>query len=211
LDNIIFPGQDYNNARVFDFQNVEHWQLNKLDRTKECRMGWSDLSICLQGPVVQDLAAHFVQRWNFIYHQKYTVEGSRYKPLSLDTSPTSTATYHPDGKNIHFGLISQKLTGLYAHAKVDDDTPTPPGAFPRGDDEHQQHKSKTSTGFLHNLHHRFRGGSDDATRKGDVSHTSETVPRDPGAVDVQLTRSCSWWSHGISLEVRIIPVPSKEW
>lgn len=41
LDNILFPGQDFNNARVYDFQDVSNWQDNKLDRTKYSRMGWS--------------------------------------------------------------------------------------------------------------------------------------------------------------------------
>jgi phospholipase D1/2 len=199
LDDIIFPGQDFNNARVFDFQNVSHWQLNKLDRTKSSRMGWSDLSICLQGPVVEDLGAHFVQRWNFIYHQKYSVEGNRYQPLSLGTSSTSDGTYHPDGTNVHFSVASRKLTGLHAYAKVDDDTPTPSGASPSGDNEPQQHKFKTPAGFLHNLRSRFRRNFDDAARQQDVSVAS-------GSINVQLTRSSSWWSHGMSLEVIIRPI-----
>lgn len=33
LDAIIFPGQDYNNARVYDFQEVNNWSENK--RKKE--------------------------------------------------------------------------------------------------------------------------------------------------------------------------------
>lgn len=40
LEDIIFPGQDFNNARVYDFQDVAKWQDNKLDRTKSSRMGW---------------------------------------------------------------------------------------------------------------------------------------------------------------------------
>ncbi|UZP42197.1 hypothetical protein NXS19_010013 [Fusarium pseudograminearum] len=39
LDEIIFPGQDYNNARVYDFANVKDWDQNQLDRTKSSRMG----------------------------------------------------------------------------------------------------------------------------------------------------------------------------
>lgn len=37
-----------------DFQDVSHWQNNKVDRTKSSRMGWSDISISLRGPVVSD-------------------------------------------------------------------------------------------------------------------------------------------------------------
>jgi phospholipase D1/2 len=29
MDDIIFPGQDYNNARVYDFEDVDKWENNK--------------------------------------------------------------------------------------------------------------------------------------------------------------------------------------
>lgn len=160
-------------------------------------MGWSDLSICLHGPVVEDLGAHFVQRWNFIYDSKYSViEHSRYKPLSLGTSTASDATYHPDGSNVYFGIASQKLAGLHAYAKVEDDTPTPSGAFPTGDHEPPHRHLHSLTGYLQNKKSRFRRGFEEAARQRDVSRAS-------GAINVQLARSASRWSHGISLEVRI--------
>lgn len=73
LDYSIFPGQDFNNARIMDFQDVARWQNNKLQRSDSARMGWSDVSISLHGPVVEDLQLHFVERWNFIYNEKYDV------------------------------------------------------------------------------------------------------------------------------------------
>lgn len=73
IDNVVFPGQDFNNARIMDFQDVNKWENNKLDRKDNSRMGWSDVSISLRGPVVEDLKLHFVERWNFIYNEKYTV------------------------------------------------------------------------------------------------------------------------------------------
>ena len=36
-----------------DFQNVSHWQNNKVDRRESSRMGWSDISVSLHGPVVR--------------------------------------------------------------------------------------------------------------------------------------------------------------
>lgn len=88
LDKIVFPGQDFNNARVYDFQDVSHWEENKLDRTKASRMGWSDCSISLQGPICKSLVEHFVTRWNFIFNEKYNVrEGEKYGLLSL-TAPS---------------------------------------------------------------------------------------------------------------------------
>jgi len=62
-----------------DFSDVQNWQNNKLDRKYNSRMGWTDMSISLQGPVVEDLKAHFAERWNFIYNV-------RSLPLSLTVS-----------------------------------------------------------------------------------------------------------------------------
>ncbi|PSK44237.1 Phospholipase D1 [Elsinoe australis] len=88
LNQIVFPGQDYNNARVMDFQDVVNWQNNKLDRKYNSRMGWSDMSISLLGPVVEDLKAHFAQRWNFIYYEKYDVRNQtdRHQPIAFEAS-----------------------------------------------------------------------------------------------------------------------------
>ena len=49
LNEIVFPGQDYNNARVLDFQDVSNWEKNQLDRKNSSRMGWSDVSVSLHG------------------------------------------------------------------------------------------------------------------------------------------------------------------
>ena len=94
----VFPGQDYNNARIYDFADVSKFDMNKLDRTKSSRMGWTDISICLRGPIVQDIKAHFVQRWNYIYEEKYRAQDdSRYTPLVLED--TANGYYQQDGKN----------------------------------------------------------------------------------------------------------------
>ncbi|RMZ88745.1 hypothetical protein DV736_g4026, partial [Chaetothyriales sp. CBS 134916] len=80
---VTFPGQDYNNARVMDFNDVPHPFQNKLDRTKTPRMGWSDISVSLHGPCVDDLRHHFIDRWNFIYSEKYNVrKDARYARLT---------------------------------------------------------------------------------------------------------------------------------
>ncbi|KAA8913095.1 hypothetical protein FN846DRAFT_772614 [Sphaerosporella brunnea] len=82
LNAIIFPGQDYNNARFMDFQHVDKWQDNVVSRLELPRMGWSDVTMSLMGPGVKDLQKHFVQRWNFIYDEKYDARGvPRYSRL----------------------------------------------------------------------------------------------------------------------------------
>lgn len=34
-------------------------------------MGWTDVALSIQGPVVNDLKAMFAERWNFIFDEKY--------------------------------------------------------------------------------------------------------------------------------------------
>lgn len=98
VNDTVFPGQDYNNSRVLDFQDVVHWEKNELDRKTMSRMGWSDLSVSLHGPVVEDLRRHFVERWNFIYDTKYKVRtDSRYARLALYGQPGSTQQQQPAG------------------------------------------------------------------------------------------------------------------
>lgn len=114
VNRIVFAGQDYNNSRIMDFQDVSHWQNNKLDRTENSRMGWSDISICLKGPVVQDLHEHFVQRWNFIYDEKYQVrKDARYcKLASLGANPAGNegrGLFDPDNLLGEEGGLRQKL------------------------------------------------------------------------------------------------------
>ena len=88
INRIVFPGQDYNNSRIMDFQDVEHWQNNKLDRTQNSRMGWSDISLSLYGEVVEDLKEHFVQRWNFLYDEKMESRNNpKYAKLVHQNSP----------------------------------------------------------------------------------------------------------------------------
>ncbi|KAF8535067.1 hypothetical protein BDD12DRAFT_754061, partial [Trichophaea hybrida] len=68
---IIFPGQDYNNARLLDFQHVDKYEDNTVSRLEISRMGWTDVAMSLMGPAVYDLKVHFTQRWNYIYTVKY--------------------------------------------------------------------------------------------------------------------------------------------
>lgn len=96
----LFPGQDYNNARIYDFQNVSQYDKNKLDRNISSRMGWSDLSFCIQGPIIEDLRTHFVQRWNYIYRESY-ITSSKYRALSLTPAQLPDGYYKLNGHNLN--------------------------------------------------------------------------------------------------------------
>ncbi|KAL4784056.1 hypothetical protein BJX76DRAFT_328174 [Aspergillus varians] len=67
----VFPGQEFNNNRIIDFQSVEDWQSNELSKAEYGRMPWHDVAMGLIGDSVYDIAEHFVLRWNFIKRDKY--------------------------------------------------------------------------------------------------------------------------------------------
>ncbi|KAG6881717.1 hypothetical protein C0993_000303, partial [Termitomyces sp. T159_Od127] len=86
----LFPGQDYNNARVMDFKEVYNYASNTLSILETARMPWHDVHMTLLGPVVLDIVQHFVERWNEIKKRKVTLTSK--SGATLDTSITSVGT-----------------------------------------------------------------------------------------------------------------------
>ncbi|KAL1589914.1 hypothetical protein WHR41_01104 [Cladosporium halotolerans] len=173
LDQIIFPGQDYNNARIMDFQDVQHWQNNKLDRKYNSRMGWSDVSLSLKGPIVEDLKDHFAQRWNFIYYEKYAVR----KVEGVHPLP-----YRPS----RAGIIGHP----YQQAE--------PGAEPEGEGQYQHFRDRMHSHFQRGQE--ILRDSRDRMREG-LQGAETSYPSGPlGGMKCQIVRSCTQWSHGVPLE-----------
>lgn len=71
VTNEVWPGQDFNNNRIMDFQNVQDWKENELSKEDSGRMPWHDVAMGVVGPCVYDIAEHFVLRWNFVKRDKY--------------------------------------------------------------------------------------------------------------------------------------------
>jgi phospholipase D1/2 len=176
LNKALFPGQDFNNARVFDFADVEHWDQNKLDRTKNSRMGWSDISLCLRGPIVDDLKAHFVQRWNFIFKEKYETSQTQkgYVPLTLETSKIPDGYYNYDGFNVN--PMKEQAKGPEFDA--------PPAQY-------QEEEAPRR-------HHHFHAFREQLDR---LQYGDERDEQSSKGISVQLVRSCTKWSAGLPLEV----------
>ena len=160
-----------------DFSDVKNYQNNKLDRKYNSRMGWTDVSLCLRGPVVEDLKAHFASRWNFIYHEKYSVrKDDRYHPL--------------DFWPVKAGIIGHPYEqDEQAEAGAEADIPG------------------QSQGFRDRMRQQFEAGRQELeSRKNDMRGRmhhgqGQQYPEGPlGGVQVQLTRSCCKWSHGVALE-----------
>jgi phospholipase D1/2 len=79
----IWPGQDFNNNRVMDFQSVQDWKSNELSKAEYGRMPWHDVAMAVVGDCVYDIAEHFVLRWNFVKRDKYKRDG-RFDWLMLE-------------------------------------------------------------------------------------------------------------------------------
>lgn len=60
---LLWPGQDYSNPRIRDFEEV---RLDKdiLDRNAQQRMPWHDIHCMLLGRPARDVARHCIERWN---------------------------------------------------------------------------------------------------------------------------------------------------
>ncbi|KKZ67604.1 phospholipase D [[Emmonsia] crescens] len=130
----VFPGQDYNNSRILDFYDVAHWENNKLDRKNNSRMGWSDISVSLHGPAVEDLRKHFVERWNFIYDEKYNVrQDKRYSKLVLYATPLpagAIAGSHGQNQQQQHGYQQQQQHGHHPPTAAHSQQYPPPPSGP---------------------------------------------------------------------------------
>ncbi|OLN97400.1 Phospholipase D1-like protein 1 [Colletotrichum chlorophyti] len=171
LDNIIFPGQDFNNARVYDFADVDNWDQNKRKPPPPpslVLMGWSDVSISLSGPIVQHLADHFVDRWNFIYDEKYRNKNpGKYQALGAPSNPEA-------------GRIAENETDA--------------GGFFGGSGGGGGHSSH----LFGDLSERINRGMSRLMVSDDNEDDNRSYRRegDNLAANIQLTRSCTKWSSG---------------
>ena len=163
---------------------MTHWENNKLDRTKNSRMGWSDLSICMRGPVVEDLKAHFVERWNFIFDEKYNVRKderySRLAPIQGMGGPPPPQEGARGGEEGERGFGHHGEGGGF-------------GERMRGEfgDRFGQIEDRFGAPFEHGGHH----GQHHQGQQG------QGQPGPRGGVACQKTRSCSKWSNGTETEV----------
>lgn len=114
----IFPGQDFNNNRVKDFQNVDDWKNNELSKAEYGRMPWHDVAMGVVGDCVYDIAEHFVLRWNFVKRDKYKRDG-RYDWLTLEGRDGEDEDLigvqrpkHPVGDYIHHPMTPLKSKDL---------------------------------------------------------------------------------------------------
>ncbi|KAI0668061.1 phospholipase D/nuclease [Trametes maxima] len=126
----LFPGQDYNNARIMDFKDVPNYVSNGLSAIESARMPWHDVHMSLTGTVVLDIAQHFVERWNEIKKRK--VRNARYDwlalPHDIENSPNEAVVRHPHRERWHeMGRHFRERFHLHVHGdeavECEDDFP----------------------------------------------------------------------------------------
>ncbi|CAF0767503.1 unnamed protein product [Adineta ricciae] len=72
-----FLGKDYSNYYQKDFEFVEKYDEDYIDRKLAPRMPWHDEVLAVSGEAARDCARHFIQRWNihkadkFRFNDKY--------------------------------------------------------------------------------------------------------------------------------------------
>ncbi|KAJ3333812.1 hypothetical protein HDU93_008370 [Gonapodya sp. JEL0774] len=177
-DGIIYPGQDYNNARVFDFEGVDKWEHNKLDRNVYSRIGWTDVSISLSGHIVDDLVWHFVDRWNYIFGQKYNTEDGRKK-------------YQPITDGAHGQQAPASMTSSWAKREGG---PENEDLMDKGQRKAQEFFGKVETRFRKHFPHHQEGAADGTYGVG------RPAPDPLSGMSIQLCRSSSLWSSGLNTE-----------
>ena len=70
---VLFPGQDYFNERIKNFEKVDKPDYSHIDRYSQPKLPWHDLAVKLKGPIVKDFIMHFIQYWN---HAIININGS---------------------------------------------------------------------------------------------------------------------------------------
>lgn len=165
-------------------------------------MGWSDISISLHGPVVEDLRAHFVERWNFIYNEKYDVRKDvRYSRL--------TFTQNAAGAVVHQDLSAPPPASRPYQQQGQGQIPyfPPPPVSDRGisgmsdeqsDHPHRERMEDEARGFGHSMKGRFEQGKQ--YMSGNEHYGRVHGHLQEAGIPCQIVRSCTKWSHGVPTE-----------
>ncbi|KAJ7932951.1 hypothetical protein B0H13DRAFT_1953904 [Mycena leptocephala] len=122
----LFPGQDYNNARIMDFQNVYNYASNALSELESPRMPWHDVHMTLTGPVVLDIVQHFTERWNEIKKRKYKDIAKVIwlaLPHNVQAGPNEAVVRHPHRETWH--AAGHRYKQRWLGYPADDEEPEP--------------------------------------------------------------------------------------
>lgn len=93
----LWPGKDYSNPRVQDFNALEKPYEEMYNRFKVPRMPWHDIHMQVVGQPARDLTRHFVQRWNYILRQRKPTRPTPFLLPPPDFQPADLEALGLDG------------------------------------------------------------------------------------------------------------------
>ena len=98
----IWYGKDYHNGMCAEYKDVRNWEstLPENKRDEIPRMPRRDISLVVQGTVVEDMTRHFIQYWNFV---KFDISSA-----PKDNLLSKTKRFF-QGKD-KYGLVEKKRT-----------------------------------------------------------------------------------------------------
>ncbi|KAG9129798.1 hypothetical protein Leryth_016007 [Lithospermum erythrorhizon] len=210
---VIWPGKDYYNPRESEPNSWEDVMKEELERGKCPRMPWHDVHCALWGPSCQDIARHFVQRWN--HAKKNKAPNEQAIPLLMPQHHMVLPHYMGRSTETDIQNINHRLEGRgisredsFSSLSPPDDVPLlmPPeanGISYSGTDYH--------VGDLHNgnnLHNEEQENQRDLEVLDNWWETQERGYQVPGdevaevgpltSCSCQVIRSVSQWSAGTS-------------
>lgn len=66
IEETLFPGADYNNTFLKDFERGRNYQNSLIKKTSTPRMPWRDIQAQIVGEAAEDFVRNFIQYWNFV-------------------------------------------------------------------------------------------------------------------------------------------------
>ncbi|MBP3800956.1 MAG: hypothetical protein J6I85_02835 [Clostridia bacterium] len=182
----LFPGIDYSNARIRDFDKVENYLEESCKRDiNEVRMPWHDVHSRLIGPVVADIARHFVERWNFSrfgtgsgitdIKQNASVSKDRNELKETNTiDENANKTEEPKKTGFIFGIINQVNQREKEEANSNDSDNALIPESEKNDSEDSATKTLFTGGMKMKGPTKLRGKKKDKDKDGAVSFSGSS-------------------------------------
>lgn len=171
----LFNGQEYNNVRIQDFNDVDKPFNDGVDRAEIPRMGWHDVAFQINGPACVSLERHFIERWEFLRVFKYL---SRPKYIPMQIGVIEHQAIH---KHDHLAKVQKKIEKL----NIGNDD---------GDRDYKDPHAQYDV--------EYKTPDNDESRKTFLPHPNSTDSF-VGPINAQLCRSVSDWSMGFLVEKSI--------